>query len=110
MAVTKSVRVGTYGVDVRLATNTDLSVFNVPGCQTLIVVKKGEGAETTWTATIVNPTATPDDPDFGVLKYTLQPGDLDEVGNYTMHAKLIKTSPPITVFGDQAVLKVTKLY
>ncbi len=106
MAQTTNIRVGTYGREIEIDTKTDLSVFNVPGCQTLLRVEVPDTGKSVvaWTATIKSP------PEDGILTYTLQQGDLDKIGHYKIHAELIRASPPLKLIGDLTVIRVIRLH
>ena len=110
MAKKEEVQVGTYGRVVEIDTKTDLSYFTDPGDKVEIAVLKPNNVETTWAATIKDENAVLGDPDYGIITYTLQQGDLDEIGSYRLHARLTKVSPAMLVFGDQAVLKAARMY
>lgn len=105
MATTETVEAGSYGRNLVLSTGTDLSIFDDLEA---IVFTPGESVAIVWTMAAVSPGAGPGDPDFGKIYRTIAAGELDEVGNYRIHARLTRTTPPLRVYGDLATLRVVR--
>ena len=81
----------TVGAAIKLNCGQDIT----SATSTTIEVRKPDGSEVSWPATIVESTK---------LQYVTQEGDLDQAGDYRLQPKL--TIGDWTGRGDTAVLKI----
>lgn len=90
--------VGEYGFEIYLDTGLDLTEESY---DLTIQVLKPDGTEEEWEAGV-----DPDDDEQMV--YTVQEGDLDQAGIYTMHAKVVGDTS--TRIGAPVVVRVSEVF
>jgi len=91
---------GTTGRTIELDTKIDLTPFAGVGATLQILVQRPNREETAWT-----PTFKDSDPTNGILSYSLQTGDVDQPGDYLLHAN-VDDGAGQNLIGELVSLKV----
>jgi hypothetical protein len=86
---------GSIGIILNISTTVDLTTAST----TYLKVVAPYGASINW---IGSKTATPAD---GIISYTIQSGDLDDIGNYIFQSYIVMVDGS-TYIGDPVTIKV----
>jgi len=91
---------GTTLEDLEIDTKIDLTPYPTVSLE----VRKPDRTEETWPATFLN-----SDPTTQILVHTFQPGDLDQAGDFLIHAKL-EDGTGVIRYSSMGVLRCVALF
>lgn len=95
---------GTTGRAIELDTKIDLTPFGGPGATVQYLVQRPDRSVTVWAASFKD-----SNPSNGVLTHTLETGDVDQDGDYLLHAN-VDDGEGQNLIGELYVLRVLDLY